>query len=319
MAAVPGSQMTPRHFWLLMLINVIWGFNLVAAKVGVTELPPVLFSALRFVVLSLLLLPFLRPYPERMRPIFFVAMTTGGLHFAFLYIGLRLAEDASTVAIAIQLNVPFATILSIAFLGEQVRWRRWAGILVAFAGVLLIGFDPRVLSYIDGLLLTVFSALWSATGILLMKRLSGIGVFQLQAWVATLSWPLLLAVSLMIEQGQLAALAGAGWLAWGTVLYTSLFASLIGHGGLYYLLQRYEVSIISPLTLLSTVFGIFFSVLLLGDRFTGRMLIGGALTLTGVFIIALRSRRPATAPLGAGAEATPQPARIGRTIDNSES
>ncbi len=299
--------MTPRHLLLLMLINVIWGFNLVAAKVGVTELPPVLFAALRFVVLFAILLPFLRLYPGRMRAIFWVAMTTGGLHFAFLYIGLHLADDASTVAIAIQLNVPFATMLSILFLGEQVGWRRWGGILVAFFGVMVIGFDPRVFSYVDGLLLTVLSALFSATGILLSKRLSGIGVFQLQAWIAAMSWPLLLGVSLLLEHGQVAAIANAGMLAWGTVLYTSLFASLIGHGGFYWLLQRYDVSIVSPLTLLSTICGVFFAVTLLDDRLTGRMLIGAALTLSGVFIIALRSRRAPAAPVAACAEAAPMP------------
>ncbi|MGH8497044.1 MAG: DMT family transporter [Gammaproteobacteria bacterium] len=299
--------MTLRHFALLMLINVIWGFNLVAAKVGVTELPPLLFAALRFVVLFAILLPFLRPFPGRMWPIFWIAMTTGGLHFSLLYIGLRLADDASTVAIAIQLNVPFATLLSAFFLGEQVGWRRWSGILVAFFGVLLIGFDPQVFSYLDGLLLTVSAALSGATGILLMKRLSGIGVFQLQAWVATLSWPLLLGLSLLTEPGQMAAVAQAGPLAWATVLYTSIFASLIGHGGLFWLLQRYDISIVSPLTLVSTVFGVFFAVTLLGDRLTERMLVGAVLTLGGVFIIAMRSRRAPTRTVAAGAEVAPVP------------
>ncbi|CAN5239898.1 DMT family transporter [soil metagenome] len=300
--------MNPRHFGLLMLINVVWGFNLVAAKVGVTELPPVLFSTLRFAILFLILMPFLRIHAGRMRAIFWIAMTMGGLHFALLYVGLRLAEDASTVAIAIQLNVPFATMLSMLFLGEKVGWKRGGGILIAFLGVLLIGLEPRVFRYIDGLLLVVLAALFGATGVLLSKRLRGVGVFQLQAWIAALSWPLLLAISLLVERGQVAAIADAGALAWGTVLYTSLFASLVGHGGFYWLLQRYDVSLVTPLTLLSTICGVFFAVTLLGDQLTARMVAGGMLTLSGVFIIASRTRRVTVALLAPVAGAAPLPA-----------
>jgi len=282
--------MKPIHFAFVLLINLLWGFNIVAGKVGVMELKPMFFTFLRFLVLSLVLLPFLRVRRGRMRLVFAIAMMTGGLHFAFMYSGLYLAADVSTVAIAIQLVVPFSTILSIVFLKEVVRWKRWLGIVLSFSGVVILGFDPRVIDYAGGLSLVVVAALSGSIGFLLLKKLSGFSVFELQAWVAMYSWPLLLVFSIMFEQDQLILMQQASWQAWAAVIYTALAASLVGHSGMYYLIQRYDLSQLAPLTLLATLFAVIFGVTLLGDTLTDRMLIGGALTTIGVFVIAMRQR-----------------------------
>ena len=48
---------------------------------------------------------------------------------------------------------------------------------------------------------------------------------------------------------------------------------------------------LSPITLLSPLFGVFFGVTLLDDHLTTRMLAGGAVTLIGVFIVVMREKR----------------------------
>jgi O-acetylserine/cysteine efflux transporter len=78
---------------------------------------------------------------------------------------------------------------------------------------------------------------------------------------------------------------------WGALLYTALISSLLAHTGFYWLVSRYPVTSISPITLLSPIFGVAFGVLLLGEPLTARLLVGGALTLTGVFIIAMREKK----------------------------
>ena len=60
-------------------------------------------------------------------------MLTGPATFSLLFVGVSLAEDAATVAIASQMGVPFSTLLSIWLLGETIRWRRRLGITLAFA------------------------------------------------------------------------------------------------------------------------------------------------------------------------------------------
>src|SRR5215212_526200 len=64
--SVRSAAMTLQHFLLMVLICTIWGFNFVAAKVGVNEFPPLLFTGLRFSLLALVLIPFLKPAAGRM-------------------------------------------------------------------------------------------------------------------------------------------------------------------------------------------------------------------------------------------------------------
>lgn len=282
--------MSPPHLALILFITLVWGFNYVAGKAGVNELPPVLFTCLRFFLLSVILLPWLKLHRGQMRSIAIISLTMGGVHFAIFYMGLAAAHDVSTVAIAGQLGVPFATIMSILFLKEQVHWRRWAGISASFIGVMIIGFDPVVFQYLNGLILVILAALVGSVAMIYMRRLEGVGVFELQAWIALLSWPLLVPMSLLMEDGQVAAMMAASWAGWGGVIYTVIGTSLIGHAGMYYLLQRYEVTQTAPLTLLSPVWGVFFGVTLLGDSITPRIIIGGALTLIGVAIVSSRQK-----------------------------
>jgi O-acetylserine/cysteine efflux transporter len=199
----------------------------------------------------------------------------------------------SSVAVATQLAVPFSTILSIIFLNETVRWRRWVGIILAFSGVVVISFDPAVVNERLGLLLVVGAAFLGSVGTIIMKRIASTGVFQMQAWIAVFSVPILLLISFLFEQGQLQAVASASAPALGGIVYTALGASLIGHAGMYYLLQRYDVTVVSPLTLLAPIFGISFGVLVWGDELGLRFWIGSSVTLFGVFVIALRKREHA--------------------------
>jgi O-acetylserine/cysteine efflux transporter len=282
--------MSPPHLALILFITLVWGFNYVAGKAGVTELPPILFTGLRFFLLSLILLPWLKLHRGQMLSIVIISLTMGGVHFAIFYMGLAAAHDVSTVAIAGQLGVPFATIMSIIFLNEKVHWKRWAGISTSFIGVMIIGFDPVVFQYLNGLILVILAALVGSLAMIYMRRLEGVGVFELQAWIALLSWPVLAPLSLLMESGHIDAMVNASWAGWGGVLYTVVGTSLIGHAGMYYLLQRYEVTQTAPLTLLSPVWGVVFGVTLLGDTITTRIILGGAMTLIGVAIVSSRQK-----------------------------
>lgn len=282
--------MTLPHFLFVIFICLVWGFTFVAGKASVVELPPIFFTGLRFLSLSLVLIPFLKPVKGYMREMFLISLAMGSVHFSLFYGGMSLASNVSTVAVASQLAVPFSTVLSIFFLGENVGWRRWFGIALSFCGVIVIGFDPAIADERLGLLMVIGAALTASIGTIIMKRIVHTGVFQMQAWTAFFSWPILFVVSFVFEQGQVASLQAASWYAIGGIFYTALGASLIGHAGMYYLLQRYDVSLVSPLTLMAPVFGISFGVLLWGDEPGLRFWLGSTLTLFGVLVIALRRR-----------------------------
>jgi O-acetylserine/cysteine efflux transporter len=285
------TQVAGRHLLVLVGICAIWGFNLIAIKAGIDRMPPVFFSFLRFALLALAVVPFLKVRRGEMRWLLVAAICSGGLQFALLFIGIAHSGNMSSVAIAGQLGVPFSTLLSILILGEDVRWKRWAGIALSFAGVLVIGFNPSVFDSLAGLALVVLSAFIGALGMVAIKRVHGIRPLELQAWFAWTSLPVLLGLSLALERDQLASLRALDLTGVGALLYTALAASLIAHTSFYALLQRYPVTTIAPVTVLAPVFSVLFVVLLLGERLDWRMVIGGVMTLAGVVVIARRERR----------------------------
>ncbi len=290
-AAEEPATIAGKHLVFLILINLIWGLNLIASKIGVETFPPIFFTAMRFLSIVVCLLPMLKVHRGQMRYLVAGTALIGPVAFAFLFVGLRKAEDASTVAIATQMGVPFSTLLSVWLLGETIRWKRRLGIALAFGGIVIIGFDPRVIEYWEGLALVVISTFFASLGLIYIKRLRGIRPLELQVWTAIIGGPVLLLVSFILETGQWSAVRTAGLDAWGALAFTVVMSSLVAHTGWYYLISRYPVTSLSPVTLLSPLFGILFGVTLLHDQLTPRMLIGGAITLIGVLIVVVREKK----------------------------
>lgn len=281
----------PKDLALLVSITLIWGFNLIVSKVGVEEIPPMLFTWLRLGVVAIALCPLLRLHRGQMSALAVAAILSGGLNWALNLAGLRLADNVSAVAIASQLGVPFTTLLSVALLGEVVRWRRWTGILLAFTGVFVMGFDPHIGARWYSLALVIGAAFIGSLGLIAVKKLVGIKPLELQAWFAWMNLPVLGLLAFQLEGSALRELGNVSWLAWTALAYTAIASTLFAHTAYYHLLQRYPVTSVAPLTTLSPVFSVVFGVLLLGDRLTPRLVIGGTCTLVGVLIILLRERR----------------------------
>jgi O-acetylserine/cysteine efflux transporter len=282
----------PGDLLLALLANAAWSVNFLAGKAGVEHFPPLLFSALRFTVLLLLLLPWLRWQPGKMRQVLQISGVLGVLHFSLIFIGLDASGDIASVAIAAQLYVPFSALLAVVWLGERLDRRRVAGITAAFAGVLVIGLDPTVFAHLDALAWIVGAALAMAVATILMRRLPGVGVFTLQAWIGAVATPSLLLMSLLLEQGQVEALRTAGWFDFALPVYSAIGASLVGHGIVYHLLTRYPVSLITPLLLLAPVLAVLLGVLFWGDQPTWKLLLGGLMTLIGVAIVTTKTPKP---------------------------
>jgi len=278
-----------RDFILLFIICLIWGLNIVVTRWVVADLgvPPLFFAAIRFLGVAVCLIPFLRPVPPNLKMLFLIAMFIGAVHFALLFMGLAGAE-ASAAAVTGQLGVPFSTLMSMAFLGETIGWRRGLGIMLAFAGVVLIAVDPNSFTVSTGLLYIVASALIGSIGGILMKRMAPISALSMQAWVGLFSFMPLFAVSAIFETGQTNAYFSGGWPVWAATAFAVIGVSIVGHGGFYRLIKKYDISLLSPLTLMTPIWGVIFGIVLLNEPITSKLILGAAISLGGVFVIAIR-------------------------------
>lgn len=286
--------MTAAHLALLIFINACWGLNYIAGKIGVDVFGPLLFSTVRFAMVFILLAPFIRNVPGQMRTVLSIGLLLGAGHYTLMFYGLHLAGSLSSVAIAAQLTVPFSTIMAIIFLKEQVAMIRAMAIATSFAGVVIIGFEPFGPEHIIALFLVTLAAIAMAGAAIMMRQLKGVGVFNLQAWIALVSTLSLAAITLIVEAPSAEQVKGIALENYWSPLYSAIGATIIGHGSLYFLLQKYPVNNVAPFISLSTLFAIGFGVWLLDDQLTVRIITGGLFTLTGVTIIAIRNARQST-------------------------
>ena len=105
----------------------------------------------------------------------------------------------------------------------------------------------------------------------------------------------LLAISAILEPGAMAKLPSVSWVGWGGALYAAFVSSLLGHGLYYLLIQRHPVAQVTPWLLLVPVLAMGLGIAFWGDRPGPRLLLGGAMVLGGVLIIALRALSTARA------------------------
>ncbi|WP_290890649.1 DMT family transporter [Arenimonas sp.] len=289
-----------RDLLLALLVCVAWAGNFLTSALSLREMPPLLFTGLRLALLAMLLGAFLRrPAPGQWPRLVATALCMGVLHFGLSFWAIKLAGDLSSPAIVMQSYVPMSVLLAWALLGERFAWRTGTAIALSFGGVLVLGFDPLVLDNPASLVLMLVSAFFLAVGTVLMRGLGGVDRYGMQAWTAVLGVGPMLALSLWLEPGGFAAIAGFSGQAWFGVAYAAIVASLLGHGIYYSLVQRHAVAKVMPWLLLTPVFAVALGVLVWGDRPGPKLWIGGAMTLAGILLIALRSlakSRPVPTP-----------------------
>ncbi|HAV44150.1 MAG TPA: EamA family transporter [Halomonas sp.] len=284
-----------RDFLLGLLVIVIWSLNIIVIKVGVAELPPLLMTTLRFILVAALLVPFYPVARAQLPFLVLLSITFGSLHFALLFIGLGQAE-AGTGALLVQMGTPFATLLAVVFLKEKLGPKRLAGLLLSFAGVVVLAGGPTLPSPLP-LTILLLSAFGWAVSQLLIKRGPPIAPLALAGWVALFAVPQVALGSWLFEQNQWQAITQASWLGWGAVAYTAIMSSIAAYGIWYALLRRHPVNRVVPMTLLTPVFAVGLGALLMGDPMGFHKLVGGGLVVAGVALIVLNvgKQRPTRA------------------------
>jgi O-acetylserine/cysteine efflux transporter len=291
--------MSLRDFLAFMLVCLFWGLNFVVAKFAVTGapgwvpafegVPPIGFAFLRFALLALLLLPFLRPWPKQWLTLIGVALGMGAAQYTFIFIGLQTATP-SAMALVLQSGVPMVTLLSVVWLKERIGWVRGGATALAILGVVLVVANPAELTLSVGLLYGLAAAFVASVAMILIRRID-MKPMRLQAWIGLLSAPVLFAGTSLFESGQIEAVSAGGWFFLAALLFTVVLVNIYGHGVFYFVLQKYETTLVAPLTLMAPLIGVVSGILITGDNFGPTLVIGGLMTLAGAGIVASRPNR----------------------------
>ena len=288
-----------RAFDILLgiLVAALWGGNYVASKFGIAHFSPFFFTALRYASVALMLLPFVpRPNVSQMKLIAMQAFALGVMHIALLVMSMQLGLGIASSAIVVQLGVPFSCLLGVFFLNDRIgRWRL-GGMLVAFIGIAIVAGTPNISEHPLAFAVGVVSAFSWAVANLLVKRMGDISALQLSAWMGVFATPPLLLISALFDPNQWVLIPTASPVIWLSIVYSSVGSTVIAYTLWYYLLRKYQVTQVSPFSLLAPVFGTAFGQIFFAEHLSLQLILGGLVTIGGVAVIILR--KPKIAVLG---------------------
>ena len=284
------NPLTPREIAALAAIVVIWGINNAAAEVATAVVPPLLVAALRFMLAAVFLAPFVRPPFPNPKSLAVIVICGGPIHFGLVYLGFALVEDLSPYAVSLQLWIPFTALFAWLLLGERLSRGALLGLLIAFAGIVYMTADPHAFRDWQGIAVgALASAFWALTTVV-ARRTTSVPPLKMQGLIAMVSAPTLLIGAFLFEPDPLVAVQAATPLIWATILWAALVSTVIATGLLFWLVQRREAGRVTPYLLSTPIVSIAIGAGLLGDVLTAQILIGAAVTIGGVAVVALAER-----------------------------
>jgi O-acetylserine/cysteine efflux transporter len=284
--------MRVRDMGLAILTSVIWGFAFVTYRFALESFSPAQLTVLRFVFACLPVVFVPRPKLS-WGMIALIGFVLLGGQFILLMTSYALGMPAGLGSALHQTQVVFTVALAAILMREVPTAREGLGIVVAFAGLVLIALTvggdlkPAALAF------TVAAATSWAIGNMLLKRTGDTPVFPLMVWASLVApWPALAYSYAIDPQPSLwLALTHASWLSLAVAFYLGVPATLVAYGAWSYLLQRYPAATVAPFALLSPATGILCSALVNGERFAPLRLAGVALILAGLAVIVWPARR----------------------------
>ena len=301
-----GRPLSAGAIALMLMLCFSWGFNQIAVKLALPEIPPMLQALIRSAgaLPVLLLIAKLRGVTIFQRDGTLGAGLFAGLlfgvEFVLIFRGLKLTSASR--AVVFLYTAPFFVALgSYSFLGERLRASQWGGLALSFAGVALaIGVpqanvDADVL--LGDLLIVAGGALWAATTLLIKATaLIRAPAEKGMGYQVALSIPIL---------------AFAAWISGERIEHvpSALSLSLLAYQafwvvGLTFLLwfalvKTYSASKLSAFTFITPLFGVAASYFIMHDTLTLAFGVAALLVIAGLYLV--------NRPEAARAEIAPDP------------
>src|SRR3954462_7977169 len=287
-----GRALTPGAIALMLMLCLSWGFNQIAVKLVLPEVPPMLQALTRSLgaLPVLFLIGWFRgvKFFERDGTLWpgVIAGVIFGIEFVLIYRGL-LVTSASRAAVFLYAAPFFVALGSYVFLGERLRASQWGGLGLSFAGVALaIGVpqadvDSRVL--LGDLMIVGGGAMWAATTLIvkttaLLKAPAEKGL----GYQVALSIPILAAAAWLSGE-TLTRVPGP--LALSLMVYQAVWVVGLTFLLWFSLVKTYSASKLSAFTFITPLFGVIASYFILHDTLS--LAFGGAalLVIAGLYLV----------------------------------
>ncbi|MDR5766046.1 MULTISPECIES: EamA family transporter [unclassified Caballeronia] len=277
--------MSPKDLLIASVVILAWGVNFVVIKLGLHGVPPMLLGALRFALAAVPAIFVKRPQIP-LRWLFAYGLTISLGQFALLFYGMYVGMPAGLASLVLQAQAFFTLIFASMFLGERIRAANVAGLLIAAAGLALIGMRGGHAMTVTGFLFTLAAAAMWALGNIVTKRMGKVDLLSLVVWGSLIPPLPFLALSLIFEGPARieSSLATIPLISIFAILYLSFIATIVGYSLWGKLLARYPAGSVAPFSLLVPVIGLASAALFLGESLNSAQVAGAALVMAGLVV-----------------------------------
>ncbi|MBX3487351.1 MAG: EamA family transporter [Candidatus Paracaedibacteraceae bacterium] len=277
--------MSFHHIAMAILVAAVWGFNFIAVKSGLNEMPPYLYGAGRFVIAALPALFVAKPKTS-WAMIIGIGLTLGVFKFTLMFMGIHYGMSAGLASLVLQSQAFFTLLFSFVFFKSKIRANQLIGMSIAAVGMILIATDTQDQSSTLGFVLILSAAVAWGVANILYRLVGNVDMFALTAWSSIIPPIPMFLVSVYAEGWDVVihciqTMTTTGWLC---LAYTACISSWIGATLWAVLIKSYPPHKVAPFSLLVPVFGITFASLILGEQFSQTNMIASALIFLGLII-----------------------------------
>lgn len=278
--------MTTKDQFLALIVTFIWGTNFVFIKMGLEELPPFLFAAIRFLLVAIPLIFFLPKPKVSWWLISAYGVLIGFGQFGLLFYAMQKNISPGLASLVVQTQVFFSIIFAMFFFTESVKKLQWLALLIAVLGILYISINVEGDTTLFGLALVLLAAMSWALANMVVKKAGKINIIAFLAYSSLFAVPALGLMSFYFEGWDLikTSLQAASMVSVYVVLWQTIGNTLIGYGLWNFLLNRYTAATVTPWALLVPIFGMAASSIMLGEAMPLWKIIAATLVLTGLGI-----------------------------------
>jgi len=309
-----AARPTWKTLLAFFIIYFVWGSTFLAIRVGVQEIPPLVFAAMRFLVAGLVLYGWMlaRGEPSPTRRQWFSATLLGLLIFVFDYGLLFWAEMRvpSGIAAVMLATIPvFIALSEIVFLRTQrLTFRLTCALLLGIAGVgvlvsrsLNLGGTP--IDTTGALALIVASISWSLAAVL-NRKLELPKSKVMSAGAQTLAGGIMLVITAAVF-GEFSHFHPSTFSrgAWFSLLYLIVFGSIIGFTAYVWLIHHESPTKVGTYAYVNPVVAVLVGYFVGGEALGARTVVGTICVLISVVVITTaRTSKAVPAPSGAEPE-----------------
>lgn len=282
-------------YFLMIMCTLFWAGAFIAGKIGVNEFPPFSLAFFRFLFATIIIFPIMIRYEDkdwRLKKSDLPVIISLGIigmfgYHALFFIALKYTTAINSSMIAAT-NPMITSILASIIIGEKLGVKRLGAILIAFLGVILTISNGQIeaiknISFNMGdiimLCAVVCWAVYSVISKKVMPKYSPLIITSYSFLVC-----LIALIPFALIEKPMAYLPNITWKGWVSVLYMSIFASVVG-----YLVQQISIKAIGPSKTnvfinLVPVFSILLSSVILKEEVTLIKVTSAIIIITGVYL-----------------------------------